>query len=78
MISGRIKDFSSAHFACFGKPVILLIVIRRCHAPSPCSIVGEAVADVRVRINPGWEMHPRRESILADEEEGIVPEPRVN
>jgi hypothetical protein len=78
MIGEGIKDFSSAYSAWFGKPVVLLIVIRHCHASLPCSIVGESVADVRVRIKPGWEMHLRKELILAVEEEGIVLDSRVN
>ena len=56
MIAEGTNDFSPAYSAWFGKPVVLLVVIRRCHVPMPCRIVAESVADVRVRIHPGWEM----------------------
>ena len=51
MIAEGTKDFSPAYSAWFGKPVVLLVVIRRCHVPMPCHIVAESVADVRVRIS---------------------------
>jgi hypothetical protein len=44
----------------------------------PCSIVGESVADVRVRIQPGWEMDVRKELILAVEEDAVALDTRVN
>jgi hypothetical protein len=62
----------------FGKPVVLLVVIRRCHVPMPCRIVAESVADVRVRIHPGWEMDIKKELILAVEEVVIAAADRVN
>jgi hypothetical protein len=46
----------------------MLVVIRQCHIPMPCQIVGESAADVRVRIQPGWEMNVGKELILAVEE----------
>jgi len=46
--------------------------------PVPCSIVGESVRDVRVRIKAGWEMDLQKELILAIEEEGLVPDSQVN
>jgi hypothetical protein len=71
-------DFSPAYSAWFGKPVVLLVVIRRCHVPMPCHIVAESVADVRVRIQPGWEMDIKKELILAVEEVVIAAAARVN
>jgi hypothetical protein len=72
------KNFSSTYSAWFGKPVVLLVVIRQCHIPMPCRIVGESHADVRVCIDPGWEMNVRKDIILAIEEHRVVPETRVN
>jgi len=71
MITEGTSKFSPAYSAWFGKPVVLLVVIRQCHVPMPCSIVGESVADVRVRIQPGWEMDVRKELILTVEEDTI-------
>src|ERR1700733_7501913 len=61
MIAGGTNDFSPAYSAWLGKPVVLLVVIRRCQVPMPCRIVAESVADVRVRIHPGWEMDIKKE-----------------
>jgi hypothetical protein len=78
MITEGTKEFSPAYSAWFGKSVVLLVVIRQCHIPMPCSIVGESVADVRVRIKPGWEMDLRKELILAVEEEAVALNKRIN
>ena len=78
MIAEGAGDFSPAYSAWFGKPVVLLVVIRRCHVPMPCRIVAESVADVRVRIHPGWEMDIKKELILAVEEVVIAAADRVN
>jgi hypothetical protein len=78
MITEGIKDFSPVYSAWFGKPVVLLVVIRQCHVPVPCSIIGESGADVRVRIQPGWEMDVRKELILAVEEDAIAMNAPVN
>jgi hypothetical protein len=78
MIAEGTKDFSPAYSAWFGKPVVLLVVIRQCHVPMPCRIVGESAADVRVRIQPGWELNVKKELILAVEEVVIAPAARVN
>jgi hypothetical protein len=72
------KEFSPAYSAWFGKPVVLLVVIRQCQVPMPCSIVGESVATVRVRLQPGWEMNVRKELILAVEEDAAALDARVN
>jgi hypothetical protein len=78
MIGGGSKDIPPVFSTWFGKPVVLLVVIRQCHVPMPCRIVGESSADVRVRIHSGWEMDVRKELILAVEEIVIAPEARVN
>jgi hypothetical protein len=68
MITERTRDFSPVYSSWFGKTVVMLVVIRQCHIPMPCQIVGESAADVRVRIQPGWEMNVGKELILAVEE----------
>ena len=74
MITEKIRDVSPIFSAWIGKSVVLLVVLRQCHVPLPCSIVGESVADVRVRITPGWEMDVRKELILAVEENTAPPD----
>jgi hypothetical protein len=78
MIAEGTKDFSPVYSAWFGKPVVLLVVIRQCHVPMPCSIVGESAADLRVRIHPGWELDVRKDLILAVEEVVMAAAARVN
>jgi hypothetical protein len=78
MITEGTKTFSPVYSAWFGKPVVVLVVIRQCHVPMPCRIVGESAADVRVRIQPGWEMDVRKDLILAVEEVVIAAKDRVN
>ena len=78
MITEGTKDFSPAYSAWFGKPVVLLVVIRQCRVPIPCRIVSESVADVRVRIKPGWEMDLRKDLILAVEEDAVALDSRIN
>lgn len=78
MIADGTKDFSPVYSAWFGKPVVLLVVVRQCHVPMPCKIVGESAAGVRVRIQPGWEMDVRKELILAVEEDAVATAARVN
>jgi hypothetical protein len=78
MITHGRDKFSPAYSAWFGKPVVLLVVIRQCHIPMPCRIVGESAADVRVRIRPGWEMDVRKELILAVEEDSVALDTCVN
>jgi len=68
MIAERTRDFSPVYSSWFGKPVVMLVVIRQCPIPMPCQIVGESAADVRVRIQPGWEMNVGKDLILAVEE----------
>jgi hypothetical protein len=78
MITEGTKNFWPLYSALFDKPVVLLVVIRRCHVPMPCRIVAESAADVRVRIQPGWEMDVRKDLILAVEEIVIAAKDRVN
>jgi len=78
MFTEGTKDFLPVYSAWFGKPVVLLVVIRQCLVPMPCSIVGESVADVRVRIQPGWEIDVRKELIVAVEEGAVAVDTRVN
>jgi hypothetical protein len=78
MIANETEGFSPIYSSWVGKPVVMLVVIRQCHVPMPCRIVGESAADVRVRIHPGWELDVRKDLILAVEEVVIVAEDRVN
>ena len=78
MIANITELFSPVYSSWLGKPVVMLVVIRQCHLPMPCRIVGESAADVRVRIHPGWEMDIRKDLILAVEEVVIATENRVN
>ena len=71
MLAQRTDNCSLGYSVWFGKPVILLVVIRRCRVPMPCSIVGESVTDVRILIKPGWEMNLRKELILSVEEDSV-------
>jgi hypothetical protein len=77
MTQGR-EEFSPAYLDWMDKPVVLLVVVRQCHIPMPCRIVGESQANVRVRIRPGWEMDVRKELILAVEEDAVVGPTCVN
>jgi hypothetical protein len=78
VIANGMEFFSPVYSSWLGKPVVMLVVIRQCHVPMPCRIVGESAADVRVRIHPGWEMDIRKDLILAVEEVVIATENRVN
>jgi hypothetical protein len=78
MIAETIKDFSNVYSPWFGKPVIMLVVIRHCQVPMPCRIVGESAYDVRVCLEHGWELNVRKESILAVEETAIAWNDWVN
>jgi len=78
MIAERTRDFSPVYSSWFGKPVVMLVLIRQCHFPMPCQIVGESDSDVRVRIRPGWEMNVGKNLILAVEEVVTAAEDRVH
>jgi hypothetical protein len=78
MITKQLKDVSPVYSSWLGKQVVLLVTIRQCHVPMPCSIIGESLADVRVRVQPGWEMDIRKELILAVEEDAVAVNALVN
>jgi hypothetical protein len=78
MIIEEINEFLPVFSAWFGKPVIMLVVIRSCHVPMQCHIVSESASNVRVRIQPGWEMNIRKDLILAVEEVIITGKNAVN
>ena len=78
MITEGKKEFSPTYSAWFGQPVVLLVVVRQCHVPMPCSIIGESAADVRIRIKPGWEIDVRKELILAVEEDAVAVDSQIN
>jgi hypothetical protein len=78
MAADATRAISPAYTAWLHKPIVLLVVIRQCHVPIPCRIVGESAAALRVRFKPGWEMDLRKELILAIEEDAVILEPRVN
>ena len=61
------KCFFPIYYTWFGIPV-LLFVVRQCHVPIPCNIIGESIAAVRIELQPGWEIDVRKELILAIEE----------
>ena len=70
MEAEKITDAPPLYSAWFGKPVVLVVVIRQCHLPLPCSIIGESNTCVRIRILPlGWEMDVQKKLILAVEEQ---------
>jgi hypothetical protein len=68
MIIDGTKDSSAVYSVWFGKPVVLLVNIRQFPVPMACHIVGESAAEVRVRVQSGWEMDVRKDLILAVEE----------
>jgi hypothetical protein len=72
------KDFSPIYSGWFGKSVVLLVAIRQCKVPLPCSILGESVSAVYIRIDTGLELNLRKELILAVEEFGTASNGRVN
>jgi hypothetical protein len=72
MITEKMKNVSPIYSAWIGKSVVLLVDLRECHVPLPCSIVGESVADLRILVTPGWEMDVRKDLILAVEENTVL------
>jgi len=78
MIAEGTKHRSPVFSVWFGKPVVLVVRVRQCYLPMRCSIVGESVADVRVRIQPGWEMKVRKELILTVEEDAVAVDSQVH
>jgi hypothetical protein len=72
------QNTSTAYSAWFNKSVVLVVLIRGCDIPMRCSIVGESANDVRVRVEPGWEMDVRKELILAVEEVAGTQDIHIN
>jgi hypothetical protein len=72
------SNFSPAYSGWFGIPVVLLFVVRQCHIPLPCRIVGESVSAIRIQLQPGWEVDVKKELILAVEEFVRIPEICMN
>ena len=68
MLADEVGNYSPAYSDWFDKPVVLLVKVRQYFIPLPCSIIGETNADVRVCIQPGWELEIRKELICAVEE----------
>jgi hypothetical protein len=65
----RRENYLPVYSVWFRTPV-LLFVLRECRVPIPCNIIGESIAAVRIRIQPGWEIDVPKEFILAVEEAG--------
>jgi hypothetical protein len=63
--------FSPRYSAWFGRQVILRVAIRKCQMPMACRIVRETAIDVRVRVEPGWEMDVQKNLILGVEEVSV-------
>ena len=78
MVAEGPMDFLPVYSEWFGKPVVLLVLIRQYPVSMACSIVGESVAGLRVRIHPGWEMEIRKELILAVEANAVDQDTLVN
>jgi hypothetical protein len=78
MITAGTEKKSPVYSAWLGKPVVLTVLVRQCPIPMPCSIVGESVADVRVLIQPGWDLDVRKELILAVEEDAVGRDTHVH
>jgi hypothetical protein len=78
MIAQNIKYTLPIYSSLIGKSVVLLVVLRHCHVPLPCSIIAETTDDVRIRMKPGWEIDVRKELILAVEEHAVARENWTN
>jgi len=78
MITDGSREFSAIYADWLGKPVVLLVSIRQCRVPMPCSIVSESLTELRIRVQPGWEMDIRKDLVLGVEEDFIVPDKSIN
>jgi hypothetical protein len=78
LIPAGTKNRATVYSPWFGKSVVLLVAIRGCQIPMPCSIVSESIADVCIRIKYGWEINVRKELILAVEEHVVALDNRIN
>lgn len=78
MILKRTEKHSPVYSLWFGQPVVLQVRVRQCLVPIHCSIVDESGEDVRIRIQPGWEMDIRKDLILAVEDDFVGLGNRIN
>jgi hypothetical protein len=78
MISEKAMNASPIYSAWFGKSVVLVVALRKCHLPVPCTIIGETTCDLRIRVQDGWEMDVKKVLILAVEEDAIAVDASVN
>jgi hypothetical protein len=78
MIVKGTNIFSPLYSAWLGRTVVMRVVIRQCHVPMSCSIVGESAGNVRVRIQPGWEMDIQKNLIVGVEEVGQARQAQRN
>ena len=78
MIVDRPKYFAPVYSSWFGKHVMMLVVFRQLQIPMLCHIVGESASDVRVRVQPGWEIDVRKNLVLDIKEIVMSPEDRMN
>ena len=78
LTTGGTKDLASVYSHWLGKLVVLLVAIRGCQIPMPCSIVSESIADICIRIKYGWEMDVQKKLILAVEEYVVALDNRIH
>jgi hypothetical protein len=78
LIPAGTKDHAAVYSPWFGKSVVLLVAIRGCQIPMPCSIISESIADICIRIKDEWDMDVRKELILAVEEYVVALDDRIN
>jgi len=78
MLNEGTNLFSPTYSAWLETPVVLLILFRQCQIRVPCRIVSETFAQVRLRIQAGFEIDVRKDLILALEADGLASDVRVN
>jgi len=78
MSAEETRNCSPAYSDWFDKPVVLLVKVRQYFIPMHCRIIGETNADVRVCVQPGFELEIRKELICAVEETTAIREIWMN
>jgi hypothetical protein len=78
MIAEETRNCSTAYSDWFDKSVVLLVKFRQYFIPLPCRIIGETNADVRVCVQPGFELEIRKILICAVEETTAIRETWMN
>jgi hypothetical protein len=78
MIAEEIRNCSPAYSGWFDKPVVVLVKVRQYFIPLHCRIIGETNADVRVYVQPGFELEIRKTLICAVEETTAIRETWMN